>query len=189
MLQRSNLISNISPSLLEAAGLSEIGANSLSVGFSAPLGFSLEGDALGGGEVELFMDPAKKRRLQGASASARKPSRRGKGLRSSGVGSLSSTLGKSGRDSLGPLGPEPERPRSAGEWAGGVQEMESPGGSSRGRTRGSVMSSRGGTAKSVELPRIGTASSGDGGMEDGLAGGGVSFEPDLQPAVKLPEIR
>ena len=65
MLQRSNLISNISPSLLEAAGLSNIDPSSLSLHLPEPLGFSLEGDVLGGGgSVELFMDPAKKRRLQ-----------------------------------------------------------------------------------------------------------------------------
>ena len=47
MLQRSNLIANISPSLLEAAGLSNIDPSSLSVSIPDPTRFSFEGDILG----------------------------------------------------------------------------------------------------------------------------------------------
>ncbi len=54
-----------------------------------------------------------------------------------------------------------------------------------------------GTGKSVELPRIGTASSAGGvgvgggveGVTGGGAGGGVSFAPELQGPLRLPEIR
>ena len=131
--------------------------------------------------------------LQGGSS--RKPPRRAKGLSASGGGgSLGATLGRSGRDSLAPLGSdEPERPRSAGEWGGGGGgDAASPGGGVRGGSRGSVVPSRGGTAKSVELPPIGASVSGAreaGEGEEGLVGGGVAFEVELQSAVKLPEIR
>ena len=48
----------------QAAGLADLAPSSLSVGLPSSLGFSLEHDPLGGGELELFMDPAKKRRLR-----------------------------------------------------------------------------------------------------------------------------
>jgi uncharacterized protein YjbI with pentapeptide repeats len=58
MLQRSNLIANISPSLLEAAGLSNIDPSSLSVSIPDPTGFALEGDILGAQIIKslLFSD-------------------------------------------------------------------------------------------------------------------------------------
>ena len=53
MLQRSNLIANISPSLLEAAGLSNIDPSSLSVSIPDPTGFALEEDILGA-QIVIF---------------------------------------------------------------------------------------------------------------------------------------
>jgi len=202
MLQRNNLISNISPSLLEAAGLSNIDTSSLSLGLPATLGYALERDVLGGAaELELFMDPAKKRRLQSANArvSGSKPARGSKGGGSKGNGSLSlgSALGKSGgRDSVTFLHGEPERPRSAenGVRYVSVRDVSAKGGSARSDVRV-------GTGKSVELqvlprielqvlPRIGTATSGGSGVEMGGVGseGAVDFVPELQSATKLPDI-
>jgi len=207
MLQRNNLISNISPSLLEAAGLSNIDTSSLSVGLPATPGYALERDVLGGaGELELFMDPAKKRRLQGANArvSGSKPARgskdsgsKGSGNKGNGSVSQGSALGKrGGRDSVTLLRGEPERPQSAKIGVGdvSVRDVSAKGGGARSDVRV-------GTGKSVELqvlprielqvlPRVGTAMSGGSRVEMGDvgSGGAVDFVPELQSAIKLPDI-
>ena len=222
MLQRSNLIANISPSLLEAAGLSNIDPSSLSVSIPDPSGFALEGDILGAqilkslllsditqyipqgsdfskfliggeGELELFFDPAKKRRLQGFATAK---SRDFAGSKTGGSRSLGSTLGKKGsggardRDLLSSLpGGEPGRPRSAGGGAESLSYSSSQGPS---RVGTGFVGSRGSTAKSVELPRLDSSGGGGrGGEHGGVWGGGgaVKFVPELQSGVKLPEIR
>lgn len=189
MLQASNLISNISPSVLEAAGLSDVDPSSLSLGFGFGdgVGFALDGEMLGGGEMELFMDPGKKRRVQ--AATGRKHSRGGGGRTGQGSRSLSSTIGDKssqkkagGReegDRLGPL-PGEERPRSAGDHGRSADIR----GISQGG--GTASSSRGGTAKSVELPPIPSPLNGNRG---GAGSGSVSFDPELQSGVRLPDIR
>ena len=145
MLSQSNLISNISPSLLQAAGLRDIDPSALSLGLGAGDGI----EVLGGGELELLMDPGKKRRVVGSRNAKGKggSSPGGRASRSSG-GAAGLVRGKreDTRDSLGPL-------------PGGIPDLaESPGGINRRSRGGSGAGSRGGTARSVELPVIDTPS-------------------------------